>query len=706
MVDGREATMHITPVALTALLLLAAGCGDDSSPADDGATDTPTDGDVGPDADSPDEADADSPDEAEAESGADADADSPDETEAESGADADADADATHPGALGATIRVDHFGWRPGDRKLAAVLEVADAVLELRAVGDASVVGTFTGGPLQADEDSGDDVSVVDFSSWTTPGAYYLYLPSRDERSYEFEIRDDVYRVVGAAAMKSFYFQRCNHARELPYAGDALPGFAGLGGRWLDGACHAGDAAAGPGPGSANHGTLDLHGGWHDAGDYQKTLWGRGVGELLWAWELHPDAWSDGQLGIPESGNGVPDILDELRWELDFYVRMQRPDGHFMTSVKDQGGSSSSPPSSSTAARVYFDCTAPSGDGWSGGGTTIFEATAQATQALAHAALAFRAAGQAATADGYRDAARRGWTWLDGHSPGGDHERELECLAASAVYRLDATQTSARTTVEGFPWATWNGRLPWSVTPGEAALPLAAWHYLANAAGSDTVKSTIRTALGAATVDRAFAEEGIYGGLYGDPSNGWDWGWGSNRNHGMYGANLFAAAHFDALGSRTRAEVEALATKYVHYLLGLNPLQMVYLTNMAAYGGEHSSFQIYHGWFSYTGADGDHGNADYNGRPAAVLEPLYPYQPEDTQTSTWGPAPGLVPGGPNWYYGGSYEIPNRSFPAYAYRDWSVGCDWTGSTCASASWEITEPMCAYQGPVVLLLSFVM
>ena len=71
-----------------------------------------------------------------------------------------------------------------------------------------------------------------------------------------------------------------------------------------------------------------------------------------------------------------------------------------------------------------------------------------------------------------------------------------------------------------------------------------------------------------------------------------------------------------------------------------------------------------------------------------------------------GPAPGLVPGGPNWYYSGSYTIPNRSFPDYAYRDWSVACDWNGSSCTSSSWEITEPMCAYQGPAVLLLSLVM
>src|SRR5262245_50567653 len=87
------------------------------------------------------------------------------------------------------------------------------------------------------------------------------------------------------------------------------------------------------GPGSPDHGLLDVHGGWHDAGDYQKTLWGRGVAQMLFAYEVNPVAWTDGQLGIPESGNGIPDLLDELRWELDFYLRMQRPDGHFMTSV-------------------------------------------------------------------------------------------------------------------------------------------------------------------------------------------------------------------------------------------------------------------------------------------------------------------------------------------------------------------------------------
>ena len=143
-------------------------------------------------------------------------------------------------------------------------------------------------------------------------------------------------------------------------------------------------------------------------------------------------------------------------------------------------------------------------------------------------------------------------------------------------------------------------------------------------------------------------------------------------------------------------------------MLGLNPVNMVYMTNMAAYGGEHSSFQIYHGWFSYEDGGSADGNDLYNGMPTNVDEPLYPYYVDDDQTSAFGPAPGLMPGGPNMYYSGAYMIQGIDAPATAYRDWSTGCDWSAEQgiCLSASWEITEPMAAYQGPFVLLLSFVM
>ncbi|MBN1609719.1 MAG: glycoside hydrolase family 9 protein [Polyangiaceae bacterium] len=611
-------------------------------------------------------------------------------------------------GTVTGVVRSDHFGWRPDDTKVAVLLDLAEESVELRSADDDSVVETFVSSASTSDEDSGDNASIVDFSAVTTPGNYYLHVPRTGDSSYPFRIADDVYDVVGAAAMKSFYFQRANHSKALPYASDELPGYKGLGHTWMDeGESHKTDYEAPPGPGSADNGALDVHGGWFDAGDYQKTLWGRGVTEMLWSCEVNARAWRDGQLNIPESGNGVADILDELRWELDFYVRMQRPDGHFMSSVKGKGGEVVSPPSASDEGRVYFDTTSPSGDGWSGGGVTLTRATGQAVLALAHAAIVYDAAGSSDAADQYRAAALDGWTWLEAQNATGG-ERRLKVAAAAAVHRLDSSQNSALAMVEDFPWATWDGALPYSASPADSELTEAAWHYLSDENADPDVRATVSEAVGDAIVDRAFGERGLYGGMLGGPGNAWDWSWGSNRNTSLYGANLMMAAHFGALGSHSEADVKTQAARYLHYMLGLNPVNMVYLTNMAAYGGEHSSFQIYHSWYSHSDELGEFGNPDYNGKPQSVVEPLYPYYPDDDQTSSNGPAPGLVPGGPNASYGGNYEIPNMEYPAYAYRDWSVGCDWDSSTsvCRSSSWEVTEPMCAYQGAFVLLVSFFM
>lgn len=604
-------------------------------------------------------------------------------------------------------IRIDNFGWRPGDRKIAVILEREHVAVEVRRADNQQTVWTGTSGDLRTDEDSGDEYATIDISDVRQPGTYFVFLPVDGRRSYDFVIDDRVYDVVGAAAAKSYYFQRCNHARQLPFASDALPGYPGRGGQWVDDICHSDDFAAPPGPGSPDYGKLDLHGGWHDAGDYQKTLWDRGVDAMLWAYEVHPSAWWDGQLNIPESGNGVPDLLDEIAWELDFYLRMQRPDGHFMTSVKGKSNRVSSPPSKSEERRVYFDTTSPDGNGWSGGGVTTAEATANAVLALAHGAIIFRDTGQADQADRYQTAALKGFAWLTADDAAAldlsPRASRIRLAAAAAVFRLDPKNVKALALVETTDWATWNGTLSAS-SPAEHLFPQAVWHCLANPAVGVGLRATMRQSLDT-LVEKVFAQAGAYGGLSGGPDNGWDWSWGSNKTQSVYGANLLMAVHFGALVEGRSDAVRDRAQSYFHYLLGLNPMSMVYLSNMAAYGGEHSSFQIYHNWFSH-GAGGAEGNRDYNGKPKAFDEPLYPYDPEDTQVSTYGPAPGLMPGGPNWYYAGLSPIPNRRYPAYAYRDWSVGCDWDGRRCTAASWEMTEPAVGYQGWFLLLASFMM
>ena len=69
----------------------------------------------------------------------------------------------------------------------------------------------------------------------------------------------------------------------------------------------------------------DVHAGWHDAGDYGKYIPSAtsAMASQVLAYELVPEAFSDDQWNLPESGNSVRDILDELKWEADFVWRLQ-----------------------------------------------------------------------------------------------------------------------------------------------------------------------------------------------------------------------------------------------------------------------------------------------------------------------------------------------------------------------------------------------
>jgi hypothetical protein len=129
---------------------------------------------------------------------------------------------------------------------------------------------------------------------------------------------------------------------------------------------------------------------------------------------------------------------------------------------------------------------------------------------------------------------------------------------------------------------------------------------------------------------------------------------------------------------------------------------MVYLTNMAALGGEHSSWQLFHNWFGQS--QSAFSRSRYVGKPAWVAEPHYPYFTgvdnhgvRDDKVSTLGPAPGFVPGGPYRGYSGDATPPRGAVaPDRYYRDWNDQSAWTART-----WEITESSIGYQGPYVAL-----
>ncbi|MBR5422311.1 MAG: glycoside hydrolase family 9 protein [Lachnospiraceae bacterium] len=162
-----------------------------------------------------------------------------------------------------------------------------------------------------SDENSGIDAACIDFSSVTEAGEYYFTDDSGD-KSPRFSISETPYKNLFRDAIRMLYFQRCGMALEEKYAG-----------KFAHAACHCGKARI-----LGTERFIELGGGWHDAGDYGRyvTAGAVAVAHLLYAYLGKPEAF-ELSLDIPESGNGIPDILNECRWELDWMLKMQEEDG-------------------------------------------------------------------------------------------------------------------------------------------------------------------------------------------------------------------------------------------------------------------------------------------------------------------------------------------------------------------------------------------
>ncbi|HET9315913.1 MAG TPA: glycoside hydrolase family 9 protein, partial [Vicinamibacteria bacterium] len=208
-------------------------------------------------------------------------------------------------GAAADAIRLDQVGYLPDETKLAMVAGSGSEFVVRSAAGATVLRGSLEA--ARTDPDSGDSVRVADFSQVTQEGAYRIEVPGVGT-SHEFDVSSRVYSTAFRLALRSFYGQRCGIAVDLA---PTHPGYAHP-------ACHV---AGTPNPDARFHpssgrsGARESSRGWHDAGDYGKYVVNSGIstGELLWAYELYRDRVGGLRLDIPESGDAVPDILDEAR---------------------------------------------------------------------------------------------------------------------------------------------------------------------------------------------------------------------------------------------------------------------------------------------------------------------------------------------------------------------------------------------------------
>ncbi len=224
-------------------------------------------------------------------------------------------------------LRANQVGYLPQFAKRATLATAADAPATWQLVDAAGqVLATGSTRPFGDDPDSGERVHQLDFSGYRTPGDG-LRLRVGAETSTPFAISTAAYERLVRDAFKYFYHNRSGIPIEEPYAG---------GQQWTRPAGHLSDRTAPCAPDAGCDYVLDVSGGWYDAGDHGKYVVNGGISAwtLLALYErmLHRasgelERFGDGKLGIPEQGNGVPDLLDEARWEVEFLLRMQVPEG-------------------------------------------------------------------------------------------------------------------------------------------------------------------------------------------------------------------------------------------------------------------------------------------------------------------------------------------------------------------------------------------
>ncbi|MGO1052004.1 glycoside hydrolase family 9 protein [Crossiella sp. CA198] len=229
----------------------------------------------------------------------------------------------------GSAVRVNQHGYQADGPKQASIVDTSTQSLPWQVKNAAgAVVATGRTRVHGQDPASRDHLHHADFSQLRTRGTGYTLVVGK-EVSEPFDLLDRPYEQLRRDALQYFFHNRSGIPIEAQHVGAAHARPAGH----LDLAPNKGDTAVPCLPGTCDH-TLDVRGGWYDAGDHGKYVvnGGLAVWQLLDLYERASDRWDltgqrDGLLRIPEQRNGIPDVLDEARWQLEFLLRMQVPAG-------------------------------------------------------------------------------------------------------------------------------------------------------------------------------------------------------------------------------------------------------------------------------------------------------------------------------------------------------------------------------------------
>lgn len=218
------------------------------------------------------------------------------------------------------TISLNQLGYYPEGPKVAVIsANVSQSRFYVIRFNTKDTVYRGRLSALRSSLNSSIQTQLADFSTLKDTGKYFISVPGISP-SFPFEIRSSLLRSIGLGALKAFYFMRSNEM--LP------PDFAG---KWSRAAGHPDtQVIIHPSAASEAHPAgsyISTPGGWYDAGDYNKYIVNSGItmGTLLSAYEEFPGYYDALQINIPESRDKVPDLLNEVLYNLRWMLTMQDP---------------------------------------------------------------------------------------------------------------------------------------------------------------------------------------------------------------------------------------------------------------------------------------------------------------------------------------------------------------------------------------------
>jgi hypothetical protein len=354
---------------------------------------------------------------------------------------------------LGPAIHVNQLGFTPSEPKKALVGYYLGSLGEMHAPpeGRYTVVDAATGdvvhsGALRRRGELEQPYAVkpyqqvleADFGALSSPGQYRVVVAGLGA-SYPFVVDEGVAAAFARTFALGLYHQRCGEGNALPFT------------RFTHGPCHtapadvptaafasvaerlAGQAKEAPSESRpigapvrdvgasvvpfVRGGKVDVSGGHHDAGDYGKYTFNSAqlVHELVFAVDALPGVADLDNLGLPESGDGTSDVLEEAKKEADYLAKMQDSDGgfYYLVQPRDRTYESDVPPDRGDPQAVFPK-------------NTVATAAAVAALAQAGSSPALRAAFPS-DAGRYLAAARRGWELLERvearHGADGSYQR-------------------------------------------------------------------------------------------------------------------------------------------------------------------------------------------------------------------------------------------------------------------------------------------